>query len=134
MNESDIRTGFVYHIKDLYFDMVNDDKLMRNYEGGAYRPTYYCIRDDKTRLLWVIPMSSRIDKYQPIIDKDIERYGKCHKILIARYGDGKSAFLMQNMFPVLPMKKYIPLVFAFLTLTACCKYIASGYSILLFVE
>jgi hypothetical protein len=105
MNESDIKTGFVYHIKDLYFDIVNDDKLMRNYESGAYRPTYYCIKDDKTGLLWVIPMSSRIDKYQPIIDKDVEKYGKCHKILIARYGDGKSAFLMQNMFPVLP--KYV---------------------------
>jgi hypothetical protein len=50
-------------------------------------------------------MSTRIEKYQPVINKDVEKYGKCHKILIARYGDGNSAFLMQNMFPILP--KYI---------------------------
>jgi hypothetical protein len=105
MNESGIRPGYVYHIKDTYFDAVKDDKLMRNHEGGAYRPTYFCVKDEKTDLLWVIPMSSRLDKYNTVIEKDIQRYGSCLKILIARYGDGQSAFLFQNMFPILP--KYI---------------------------
>ena len=105
MNRNDIVPGYVYHINDSYFDAANDDKLMRNHENGSYRPTYFCIKDEKTGLLWVIPMSSRVEKYQPIIDRDVERYGSCPKILIARYGDGKSAFLLQNMFPILP--KYI---------------------------
>ena len=91
--------------KDLYFETVKDDKLMRNHESGAYRPTYFCIKDEKTVLLWVIPMSGRVEKYQPIIDREVEKYGSCPKILIARYGDGKSAFLLQNMFPIIP--KYI---------------------------
>jgi len=105
MNEKDMIPGYVYHIKDSYFDVANDDTLMRNYEGGAYRPTYFCIRDNSTNLLWVIPMSSKIDKYQLIIDKEMDRYGRCIKVLIARYGSGQSAFLLQNMFPILP--KYI---------------------------
>jgi hypothetical protein len=105
MNERDIKPGYVYHIKDAYFDTAKDNKLMRNHEGGAYRPTYFCIKDEKTDLLWVIPMSSRLDKYNAVIEKDIKRYGSCLKILIARYGDGQSAFLFQNMFPILP--KYI---------------------------
>ena len=105
MNITDIKPGYVYHIKDLYFEKVKDDKLMRNYEGGAYRPTYFCLKDEKTELLWVVPMSSRIDKYQGIVDKDIARYGKCLKILIGEYADKKNAFLFQNMFPILP--KYI---------------------------
>ena len=105
MKDGDIQPGYVYHIKDIYFDVAKDDKLMQNREGGAYRPTYYCLIDEKTELLWVIPMSSRIDKYRAIIEKDTARYGSCLKILIARYGDGKSAFLLQNMFPILP--KYI---------------------------
>ena len=105
MNESDIRPGYVYHIKDLYFDYVKDDMLMRNREGGAYRPTYYCLKDEKTGLLWVVPMSQRIEKFSAIIEKDTARYGSCLKILLARYGDGQSAFLFQNMFPILP--KYI---------------------------
>ena len=105
MDYSNVRPGYVYHIKDLYFDTVKDDKLMRNREGGAYRPTYYCLSDEKTKLLWVVPMSGRIEKYSAIIEKDTVRYGSCLKILVARYGDGQSAFLFQNMFPILP--KYI---------------------------
>ena len=102
---SDIKPGYVYHIKDSYFEAANDDKLMRNHEGGAYRPTYFCVKDEKTGLLWVIPMSTRIGKYQAIIDKDIERYGKCIKIFIGEYANRQNAFLFQNMFPILP--KYI---------------------------
>jgi len=83
MNDCDIKPGYVYHIKDTYFDVVMDDKLMRNYEGGAYRPTYFCAKDEKTGLLWVIPMSTRVDKYYAIIQKDIERYGVCRKIVLA---------------------------------------------------
>ena len=105
MKETDIQPGYVYHIKDLYFQTVKDDKLMQNREGGAYRPTYYCLKDEKTGLLWVVPMSGRVDKYNAIIEKDTARYGSCLKILVARYGDGQSVFLFQNMFPVLP--KYI---------------------------
>ncbi|MCL1952936.1 MAG: hypothetical protein FWF60_08930, partial [Oscillospiraceae bacterium] len=100
-----IESGYVYHIKDSYFAAAQDDKLMRNHEGGALRPTYFCLRDNKTKLLWMIPMSSRVEKYREIIEKETARYGRCLKVLIARYGDGDSAFLFQNMFPILP--KYI---------------------------
>jgi len=105
MNPVEIKPGYVYHINNLYFDVVKDEKLMRNHEGGSYRPTYFCVTDEKTGLLWVIPMSTRIDKYNAIIEKDTVRFGSCLKILVARYGDGQSAFLLQNMFPIVP--KYI---------------------------
>jgi len=102
MKDSDIKPGYVYHAAESYFDMVKDDKLMRNHEGGAYRPTNFCLKDEKTGLLWVIPMSRRIDKYQAVVDKDIERHGKCLKIYIGEYANKSNAFLFQNMFPVLP--------------------------------
>jgi len=105
MVEPLIESGYVYHIEDSYFATARDDKLMRNHEGGAQRPTYFCLRDEKTQLLWMIPMSSRVEKYRGIIERETVRYGRCLKILIARYGDRESAFLFQNMFPVLP--KYI---------------------------
>ena len=41
-----LETGYVYHIKDEYFDFAKDDRLMRNYENGNTRPTYFCIRND----------------------------------------------------------------------------------------
>lgn len=102
MKDSDIKLGYVYHIKDSYFDLANDDKLMKNHEGGSFRPTYLCLKDEKTGLLWVIPMSTRIEKYQAIVDKDTERHGKCLKIYIGEYANRQNAFLFQNMFPILP--------------------------------
>ncbi|MDR1204075.1 MAG: hypothetical protein LBL26_01140 [Peptococcaceae bacterium] len=105
MDESDINPGYVYHIKDSYFDAAKDDKLIRNHEGGSYRPTYFCVADQKTGLLWVIPMSSRAEKYKTHMQKDIDRYGKCLKIVMGEYANVNAVFLLQNMFPILP--KYI---------------------------
>ena len=48
--------GYVYHIKDEYFEKVRDSNLMQNKEGGTYRPTFYCLRDNKTSLLWMVPL------------------------------------------------------------------------------
>jgi hypothetical protein len=75
---------------------------MRNYEGIAYHPTYFCLKDKNIGLLWVIPMSSRVDKYQPIMEKNITRYGECLKIVIGEYGSFKAVFLLQNIFPSCP--------------------------------
>ena len=105
MSENDIKPGYVYHIKDSYFDLAQDDKLMKNREGGAFRPTYYCLKDEKTGLAWVVPMSRRVEKYEDFIKKEISRYGKCYKIVIGEYLGINAVFLLQNMFPILP--KYI---------------------------
>lgn len=39
--------GYVYHIKDEYFEKVQDSRLMQNKENGTYRPTFYCLRGGK---------------------------------------------------------------------------------------
>ena len=98
-----IRTGYLYHIKDEYFDVVNDDSLMQNHERGKKRPTYFTIKDKN--ILWFIPISSKIAKYQKIIDKKIEKYGFCNTILIRKIADEEAAILLQNAFPTL--EKYI---------------------------
>ena len=41
----EIKTGYLYHIKDEYFDIVNDENLMQNHEMGKKRPTYFTIKD-----------------------------------------------------------------------------------------
>ena len=99
----EIKTGYLYHIKDEYFDIVNDDSLMQNHEKGKKRPTYFTIKDKD--ILWFIPISSKIDKYQKIIDKKIERYGFCNTIIIRKIADEDAAILLQNAFPTL--EKYI---------------------------
>ena len=47
---------------------------MQNKENDNYRPTFYCMRDEKTSLLWLVPLSSRVEKFQAIYDKQIEKY------------------------------------------------------------
>ncbi len=103
MMHMDIKTGYLYHIKDEYFDIVNDENLMQNHEKGKKRPTYFTIKDKE--ILWFIPISSKVEKYQKIIDKKIEKYGFCNTIIIRKIADEDAAILLQNAFPTL--EKYI---------------------------
>jgi len=99
----EIKTGYLYHIKDEFFNVVNDDSLMQNHEKGKKRPTYFTIKDKN--ILWFIPISSKIEKYQKIIDKKIEKYGFCNTIIIRKIAGEYAAILLQNAFPTL--EKYI---------------------------
>lgn len=94
-----ITAGYAYHIKDEFFQKVNDPYLMSNKEKGNYRPTYYCVKDKDTSLFWMVPMSSNVDKYKKIYDKQVHKYGKCLTIVIGKYDGKRAAFLLQNMFP-----------------------------------
>lgn len=76
---------------------------MQNHEKGKKRPTYFTIKDKD--ILWFIPISSKVDKYQKIINKKVERYGFCNTIIIRKIADKDAAILLQNAFPTL--EKYI---------------------------
>ena len=45
---------------------MNVPFLKVNIEG--IRPHYYCFEDSVMGLYWMIPLSSRIDKYKKIVD------------------------------------------------------------------
>ena len=63
----EVKTGYIYHIKDEFFDIVNDNNLMTNHERGKKRPTYFTIKENN--ILWFIPLSSKIEKYKEIVNK-----------------------------------------------------------------
>lgn len=44
-----LETGYVYHIKNEYFEFIKDDKLMKNHENGNSRPTYFCIKNKEVK-------------------------------------------------------------------------------------
>lgn len=98
-----VQTGYIYHIKNSFFEKVDDKGLMSNHENGHARPTYFTIKDKD--ILWFIPLSSKVEKYQKIIDKKIEKYGSCRTIMIRKIAGQDSAILLQNAFPTL--EKYI---------------------------
>ena len=65
----EIRQGYSYHIKDEFFDKVQDKYLMSNKENGNYRPHFYAIQDKKNQsLYWMIPISSQVEKYKDIAE------------------------------------------------------------------
>ncbi len=76
---------------------------MQNHERGKKRPTYFTIKDKD--ILWLIPISSKVDKYKKIVNKKKEKYGFCNTILIDKIFEKDSAILLQNAFPTL--EKYI---------------------------
>ena len=92
------KTGF-YIIKDKFFQDMSDPYLKGNKAGN--RPHYYCFEDTSTGIYWMIPLSSRIDKYRRLMEKK-EKTGKpCDIIHIVKLDDSReSAFLIQDMFPI----------------------------------
>ncbi len=98
-----VKTGYIYHIKDEYFDVVDDENLMTNHERGKKRPTYFTIKDKD--ILWFIPLSSKVEKYRKIINSKVNKYGRCDTILIREILGKDSVILLQNAFPTL--EKYI---------------------------
>ena len=102
-----INVGCFYFIKDSFFDIINDPELMKNKENGNKRPCYYCFKSKEyDNIIWFIPVSTKIDKYQKIYDYKIQKQIKLGKkpsvdtIVFGDVANTYSAFLIQNMFPV----------------------------------
>jgi hypothetical protein len=97
------KTGF-YIIKDKFFDDMSDPYLKGNKEGN--RPHYYCMEDSITGIYWMIPLSSRIEKYKRIMEKKKQAGKPCDILHIVKLDDSReSVFLIQDMFPI--TEKYI---------------------------
>lgn len=102
-----IDIGCFYFIKDIFFDIINDPELMQNKESGNKRPCYYCFKSKEyDNIIWFIPVSTKVEKYQKIYDDKIKKQVKLGKkvsidtIVFGNVANTYSAFLIQNMFPV----------------------------------
>ena len=96
-----ISAGYFYHISDRFFVDVNDSSLMSNKENNGYRPHFLAIQDDSNnQIYWMIPVSSKYQKYAALVAKHVAKYGKCTKIVLGKCGDVDAAYLIQNAFPI----------------------------------
>ena len=97
-----IQSGFFYHIKDSFFEEVKDSTLMSNKECGNYRPHFLAIKDSHNPLIfWMVPVSSKCDKYRKVYDQQVLKYKKCTKIVLGKCGGWDAAYLIQNAFPII---------------------------------
>lgn len=94
-----------YFLDDRYFIDFPDDYLMKNKEiinGTVHdRPCFYAFKDhNNPDIYWMIPFSSRVDKFKKIYNNKIRKSGKCDTIVFADVLGHEKAFLIQNICPV----------------------------------
>ena len=76
----EIDVGCFYFIKDSFFDIIDDPELMKNKENGNKRPCYYCFKSEKyDDIIWFVPVSTKVEKYQKIYNKKVEKQIKLGK-------------------------------------------------------
>ncbi len=104
-----MNNGHFYYISDQYFEDFPDPFLMKNKEtvdGQVHdRPCFYAFKDVNHNLFWMIPVSSKVLKYEIIYRKKIAKYNSCDTIVFGNVMGHKKAFLIQNMCPI--TEKYI---------------------------
>lgn len=93
----------IYTIKEQYFEEFPDPYLKLN--KNEHRPYYFAFRGDNKNILWIIPLSSKIDKYERLIRKRKEEGRPCDVVHVCKIGSRKQAFMIQDMFPV--TKEYV---------------------------
>lgn len=86
------KSGF-YIIKEQFFEDMNEPYLKGNKKEN--RPHYYCFEDENTGIYWMIPLSSKIEKYRKIMEKREAKGKTCDILHILRLDDKReSVFLI----------------------------------------
>ncbi len=95
----EIINGSFYFVSDEFFRKVNDSYLKVNYKH-TQRPHYLAMKDTKTDLLWLIPCSSKLQKYEKIIAERKARNKPNDTIKVVKVQNNKVVLLLQDMFPI----------------------------------
>lgn len=104
-----LESGKLYFVKDEFYERFKDCGLLENKDivnGKVHnRPCCYLFKFDNKEICWMIPVSSKIKKYEREYQHSMDKYKKCDNISFGYILGNKTAFLPQNMFPIL--EKYI---------------------------
>ena len=91
-----------YFVKDDFYEKFPDCGLMANGiadENGQHaRPCFYAKQIEN--FFWLIPLSSKVEKYQRLYEEKISKYSTYDGIKFGYVNGKKRAFLIQNIFPI----------------------------------
>ncbi len=98
-----IKNGYLYFIKDAFYEDYPHNDLKPNKsvdenDNVHNRPCYYAFQEND--ILWMVPVSSQIQKYERIYNRKIKNGKDCDTIVFGYVKGNKNAFLIQNMIPV----------------------------------
>ncbi|MDR1460430.1 MAG: hypothetical protein LBI78_02160 [Campylobacteraceae bacterium] len=99
-----IISGCIYFIADKFFEKIDDPYLKINYEFTK-RPHYLALQDIATSLYWLVPCSSKVEKFEHIIKQKQLNHKPTNGIKILIIRSRKTVLLFQDMFPI--DEKYI---------------------------
>lgn len=92
----DFKNCGLYLVSDQYFsDYPNIRHMSKKHEG---RPYYLAVKGDNG-ILWLIPLSTKVEKYSAKIAADEKKYGECLFYYIAKVKGRDNAFLIGNVIP-----------------------------------
>lgn len=99
-----MRQAQLYFLSDQYYRDFPDEKLMKNKdvtnEVIHSRPCFFAFKDSKIAdIYWIVPISSRYEKFKRIEQDKIKKYGRCNTIRFGMVLGRNTAFLIQNMCP-----------------------------------
>ena len=95
-----IENGKFYFLKDEFFDVFKDLKLMLNKDHGTKRPCYLCFKDNENEnIIWFVPISSKVEKYRKIYENKVKIRKQVYNFVFGKLLDRETVFLIQNIFP-----------------------------------
>lgn len=86
--------GHFYFLKSDYLQ-----KLPNSMNNREHNRPYFCAIAENN-IFWVVPITSKIDKFEEIYEAKLKRYGKCDTIDFCQVLGHSKAFLIQNMCPI----------------------------------
>ena len=94
--------GHFYFLKPKYFTDYPSPSFMNNHrlEERPHNRPCFCAFTENNIVYWLIPISSKVDKFEKIYRAKSERFGKCDTIDFCNILGHKKAVLIQNMIPV----------------------------------
>ena len=101
--------GKFYFVSDEFYKKYKEYGIIGNDGGEHGRPCCYLFKTDTSEVYWMVPISSKTEKYQQIYDNSIKKYGICDNVVFGYVLGRKRAFLVQNLFPV--SEKYITSIY-----------------------
>lgn len=96
-----------YFISNDYFHKISQVTKNVSYNKNSSdflnaRPYYFCMEDKKIPAIkWIIPTSTKTNKYKEEHNKKIKKYGKDYTIAFSTINSTDTAFLLQNMLPTI---------------------------------
>lgn len=93
-------TGHFYFLKPEYSTQFEFSQFMNNHDDERNRP-YFCAFKQEN-IYWLIPISSKLAKFERVYHSKLDKYGKCDTIDFCEVLGRRKAFLIQNMCPVTP--------------------------------